>query len=270
MGRKKNKKRGKKNGFWASVSMFIIQITKHVIPLMLIVAAFLFGAVGVWKVLLADTHLRISEIRVVPSDVLTSAHIKVLEDKLIGKNIMGLDLRKVESEIELGPGAKGVRVVRELPSTIRIEIEKRKPAANMLFKARGAYGIVADDGIIIATSNVMEPAWVLIENFSEPIQEPKIGAKIQNKGFPEALKFLKKYEKHDLSRKERITRVMLDPYGNVTIRLGEGPDFQLGRRPTEKFPMLSKAMYLFKTEAREGVDYMDLQFDRIAVKRKQS
>lgn len=164
--------------------MFIIQITKHVIPLMLIVAAFLFGAVGVWKVLLADTHLRVSEIRVVPSDVLTSAHIKVLEDKLIGKNIMGLDLRKVESEIELGPGAKGVRVVRELPSTIRIEIEKRKPAANMLFKARGAYGIVADDGIIIATSNVMEPAWVLIENFSNRFKSRKSGPRFRTKDFP--------------------------------------------------------------------------------------
>ena len=265
MGKRKNKK-GKKRGFFGllgSLLSFLAGVSFRVIPFALVVAAFLFGAFGVWKVLLADTHLKVSEIRVNPADVLTSQNIKVLEDKWIGKNILAVGLKEVASQIELGPGAKSVRVVREIPSTLRIDIVKRKPAVNVLLKPGGPYAVASDDGVVIAVSPVFEPAWVLIEDFSEPVKEPRIGSRILNKGFFEALKFLKAFERHELSRKEKITKISLDPYGNVAVRLGEGPDFLMGRRPTEKFAQLSKAMYLFKTEPRENFEYVDLQYDRV-------
>ena len=127
---------------------------------------------------------------------------------------------------------------------------------------------MAADGVVIAASAMPDPAWILIEDFSEPYKDPKIGARIQNKGFVQALRFLDEFNRHELARKERVTKVSLDSYGNVTVRLGEGPDFQMGRRPQEKIQMLSKSLYLFNTEPREGIEYLDLQFDRVAVKRK--
>jgi cell division septal protein FtsQ len=192
----------------------------------------------------------------------------MLEDKILGKNILLLDLKKIAGTIELGPGAQSVRVVREMPATIRIEIQKRKPIANVQLRPGGPYAIVAEDGYIIENRPAINPAWILIEDFGEPFKEPRIGARLQNKGFPEALRFMKIFRKHELARRETLTRISLDPYGNVTIRLGEGPDFQLGRRASERLSFLIQAVYLFKTEPRENIEYMDLQYDRVAVKRK--
>lgn len=247
---------------------FLVNAAMKLVPVALVIAAFLFGAFQVKKILLADTHLKVQEIRVAPPDVLSPKSIRILEDKYLGKNVLGIDLKEVAAQIELGPGAQSVRVTRELPSTLRIEIRKRKPVANVLLKPGGNFAVVAEDGVVIAASALPDPAWILMEDFSEPYKEPKIGARIQNKGFVQALRFLAEFNRHELSRRERVTKVSLDSYGNVTVRLGEGPDFQMGRHPQEKVPMLAKSMYLFKTEPREGIEYLDLQFDRVAVKRK--
>lgn len=272
MSKKKNRKI-KKGGwfrFLGNAFSFLVSMVLRAVPIALIIVAFLFGAFGVKKILLADTHLKVREIRVVPADVLPPQSVRILEDKILGKNILGIDLKKVASLIELGPGARSVRVVREMPDALRIEIGKRKPVANILLRQGGNYGIVAEDGVVVATSAVPDPAWIVIEDFSEAVKEPKIGMQIRNRGFVEALRFLDAfYSKNELAQKEKVTRVMLDAYGNVTVRLGEGPDFQLGRKPSEKFGVLTKAMHLFKTKPRENFEYIDLQFDeRIAAREK--
>jgi len=239
------------------------------IPFLLI--ATLTGFIGfeIKKLLIEDRFLQVQEIKVVPPEVLSPQSVRALENKILGKNILMLDLRKIENQIQLGPGAQSVRVIREMPSTLRIEITKRNPIANVQLKDQGAYAIVADDGYIIDSKDEPDPAWILIEDYNEPIKVPKVGMRIQNKGFVEALRFLSVFHKHELSHRENVTRIVLDPYGNITVRLGAGPDFQLGRKASERLTFLTKALFLFNTEPRENIEYMDLQYDRIAVKRKQ-
>lgn len=239
------------------------------IPVALLAVVMVFVGLQIKKILYEDRLLKVQEIRVAPSDALSLQSIRTLEDKLLGKNILLLNLKKISKQIELGPGAQSVRVVREMPNTIRIEIQKRKPIANVKLTENGAYAIVAEDGYIIDVRNEFDPAWILIEDFSEPMKEPRVGMRLQNKGFPEALKFMKIYRRQAMARNENLTRIKLDPYGNVSIRLGEGPDFQMGRKASERIAVLEKALYLFKTEPRENVDYINIQFDRITVKRKQ-
>ncbi len=239
------------------------------VPVVVAVALTGFIAFEIRQVLVADRFLQVQEVKVVPPEVLSDQSVRALESKIVGKNILMLDLRKIEKQIELGPGAQSVRVIRQMPSTVRVEIKKRNPIANLQLKQNGPYAIVADDGYIIDVRAEADPAWILIEDYSEPLKEPKIGVRIQNKGYPEALRFLSAFRMHELSRRETATRVILDPYGNITVRLGEGPDFQLGRKASERLSFLTKALFLFKTEPRENIEYMDLQYDRIAVKRKQ-
>lgn len=270
MGKKKNKK-GKKGGLFAAIGALfrgILWLLWKLLPLVIIVGVLVYGGFAIKKVLSEDRWLKVQEIRVVPPDVLSPASIRTLEDKILGKNILLLDLKKIAGTIELGPGAQSVRVVREMPTTIRVEIQKRRPIANVQLRPGGPYAIVADDGYIIESRSAIDPAWILIEDFGEPIKEPRVGVRLQNKGFAEALRFMKAFRRHELARREAVTRIMLDPYGNVTVRLGEGPDFQLGRKASERLSFLTKAVYLFKTEPRENIEYMDLQYDRVAVKRK--
>ncbi len=270
MGKKKFKK-GKKGWFFSAIgAMFrgIGWLLWRLLPVVVIAGVLAYAGFVVKKGLCEDRWLRVQEIRVVPPDVLSPQSIRTLEDKILGKNILLLDLKKIAGTIELGPGAQSVRVVREMPTTIRIEIQKRKPIANVQLRPGGPYAIVADDGFIIEIRPALDPAWILVEDFSEPLKEPRIGARLQNKGFAEALRFMKVFRGHELARRETVTRVSLDPNGYVTIRLGEGPDFKLGRKASECLTSLTHALYLLKTEPRENIEYMDLQYDRVAVKRK--
>ena len=271
MGKKKFKK-GKKGWFFSSLgAMFrgIGWLLWKLLPVAMIAGVLVYAGFAVRKGLCEDRWLRVQEIRVVPPDVLSPQSIRTLEEKILGKNILLLDLKKIASTIELGPGAQSVRVVREMPTTIRIEIQKRRPIANVQLRSGGPYAIVADDGVIIESRPALDPAWILVEDFSEPFKEPRIGARLQNKGFAEALRFMKVFRRHERARRETVTRISLDPNGYVTIRLGEGPDFKLGRKASEGITSLTNAVYLLKTEPRENIEYMDLQYDRVAVKRKQ-
>lgn len=270
MGKKTRK--GKRGGFFKAIgSIFraLGWVLWKALPVLLIAALTVFIGLEIRKVLMRDRFLQVREVKIVPPDVLSTQSIRALESKILGRNILTLDLGRIEKQIELGPGAQSVRVIREMPSALRIEIKKRDPVANVQLKQNGLFAIVADDGYMIETRAEADPAWVLIEDYSEPVKEPKVGMRIQNKGFPEALRFLAAFRKHELSRRENIAKIVLDPYGNVTVRLGEGPDFQLGRKASERLSFLTKAIYLFNTEPREKIEYMDLQYDRIAVKRKQ-
>lgn len=271
MGKKKFKK-GKKGWFFSSLGAIfrgVGWLLWKLLPFVVIAGILVYAGFVLKKGLCEDHWLRVQEIRVVPPDVLSPQSISILEGKILGKNILLLDLKKIASTIELGPGAQSVRVVREMPATIRIEIQKRKPIANVQLKAGGPYAIAAEDGFIIESRPALDPAWILIEDFSEPFKEPRIGARLQNKGFAEALRFMKNFRKHELARRETVTRISLDPNGYVTVRLGEGPDFKLGRKASESINSLTSAIYLLKTEPRENIEYMDLQYDRVAVKRKQ-
>ena len=269
---KKRFKKGKKGWFFSSLGAMLLGIgwlLWKLLPVAVITGVLVYAGFSVKKGLCEDRWLRVQEIRVVPPDVLSPESIRTLEEKILGKNILLLDLKKIAGTIELGPGAQSVRVVREMPTTIRIEIQKRRPIANVQLRPGGPYAIVADDGFIIESRPVLDPAWILVEDFSEPFKEPRIGARLQNKGFAEALRFMKVFRSHELARRETVTRINLDPNGYVTIRLGEGPDFKLGRKASERITSLTNAIYLLKTEPRENIEYMDLQYDRVAVKRKQ-
>ncbi|MFA5167443.1 MAG: FtsQ-type POTRA domain-containing protein [Candidatus Omnitrophota bacterium] len=271
MGKKKFKK-GKRGRFFFSFgAMFrgMGWLLWKLLPVAVIAGVLVYAGLTVKKGLCEDRWLRVQEIRVVPPDVLSPQSISTLEEKILGKNILLLDLKKIAGTIELGPGAQSVRVVREMPATVRIEIQKRRPIANVQLKPGGPYAIASEDGFIIEIRPVLDPAWVLVEDFNEPLRESRIGARLQNKGFAEALRFMKVFRGHDLARRETVTRISLDPNGYVTIRLGEGPDFKLGRKASEAITSLANAVYLLKTEPRENIEYMDLQYDRVAVKRKQ-
>lgn len=270
MGKKKNRKT-RRGGLKTAVRALVAGsgwLLVKLIPGVLLLSLVIFTGFEIKKAIWEDRFLTIQEVKIIPPDVLSSQSEQLLESKLLGKNIFMVDLKGITSRIELGPGAQSVRAVRELPSTIRIEIQKRQPVANVRLSSNGPYAIVAEDHYIIDVREEADPAWILIEDYSELIKFPKVGLRIQHRGFSEALQFMKLFRKRPLSRTETVTRIKLDRYGEVTVRLGEGPDFQLGRKPSERMDVLEKAMYLFKTEPREQIEYMDLKYDRFAVKKK--
>jgi hypothetical protein len=88
------------------------------------------------------------------------------------------------------------------------------------------------------------------------------------RGFQEALKFLEIFWAHEMSKRETVTKISLDRLGNVTVTLGSGPELRLGRRPEERMAALEKITPLLESGERSAVEYIDLQFDNVIVKRK--
>ena len=112
------------------------------------------------------------------------------------------------------------------------------------------------------------PSAVLVEAFESGIREPRTGKSFKNRGFLEAMKFLKSFRAHPLAGREKVTRIGLDHLGNVTVTLGDGPQIRLGPRPLERLEALEKIAPLLQEGEREQISYIDLQFDQVIVKRK--
>ena len=232
----------------------------------LVLAGGLF--LGVRDALYADPSLSIQKIWVDPPESISVARRQDLEMRLIGKNILQVDLKLIARELERNPEIQNARIVRHLPSQVSIEIENRKPVALIRFSSRGSFGLISEDGMILDVLKDRTASFLVFEVFNGEAKEPQIGYRLKNPGFKEAIKFVHAFWDHPLARLETVTKISLDHLGNVTITLGEGPDVHLGREPVERLAAIEKISHLLDKEDRKKLDYIDLQFDHIIVKRK--
>ena len=223
---------------------------------------------GVRKALYADSSLAVQQIVVDPPQGLSSSEREVLESVLLGKNILKIKLEQIARGLEKNPEIQNARVTRLLPSRLKIEIEKRKPIAYIQFAPKGLFGLISDDGMILDVFPKPESSLFVVEAYAAGLKAPPLGARVKVQGFPEAIDFVKAYWGHSLARVEALSRISLDHLGNVTVILGEGPSIRLGRKPAERLGAFEQIIPLLSEEERSNIDYVDLQFDHVIVKRK--
>lgn len=268
MGKRKKRKTGtKKFAFWRFLGRGIRSVFK-IFPLAVLI--FLGGAIfwSVRQVLYADSHLVVGKILVEPAEALPAALREALENRLIGKNILKVDVAAVSREIEKNPEILQAKVVRQFPSQLKISLQVRRPVAVIQFAPKGNFGLVSEDGLVLDVLAKPDPTYLFIESYGEGIKEIPMGFRVKNKGFYEAARFIKNYQDHSLAKREPLTRISLDPFGNVTLTLRMGPPIRMGRRPNDHLKALEKIEPLLAGEERDKIDYMDLQFDNVIVKRK--
>ena len=110
---------------------------------------------------------------------------------------------------------------------------------------------------------------VLLEAFELGLKEPRVGETVKNRAFQESIRFLKAFRGSPLGKREPLSRIGFDGAGNVHILFASGPPkIFLGRRPSERMAALDKVAPLLEREGRERIDYVDLEFDQVIVKRK--
>lgn len=272
MAKAKKAKRKKKNLFepFFNVVTGLFSLSLKALPSLLVAAVFLSLFFGVRHFLYADPQLTVKDIVVSPAPAMANGRRQDLETKLLGKNILQIDLKKIASDLESNPEVQSARVDRQMPSTLRVEIVSRKPAAFVQFSPNGAVGSISEDGMILNTFKNSDHSLVTIEAFGMGLKDPQVGYQIRNRGFSETIKFLQAFWEHPLSKREVLTRVSLDHLGQLSITLGAGPDIRLGRRASSRIPTLEKIIYLLEGGDRETIQYIDLQFDNVIVKRKKS
>jgi cell division septal protein FtsQ len=136
------------------------------------------------------------------------------------------------------------------------------------FSSKGDYGLVSEDGMILDVVSKPNSTDLVIEAFAMGTQKPAMGLQIKDKEFREASKFIKAYWKKSLSEQEPISIISLDHLGNVSAILSKGPVVRLGRKPAGRLEAMEKLVPLLKDENRDLIDYVDLQYDDVVIKRK--
>ena len=267
MAKKKRSQKGGKIKLFSFIGP-LFYITFKVLPFVMI--TFVCGGIfmGLKDALYADTSLGIQKIEVTPGDSLSASQRQALDTMLRGRNIMSSDLKKVSRMLEKDPGVHRGVVVKHLPSQINVTVERRHAVACIQFISQGNCGMVSEDGIILDVIPAKNITSLTIESFESGKREPQLGMKVDVRGFNQAISFLRAYENMELSHFEVLTRIGIDHLGNVSIILGNGPQIRLGRRPMDSLKSLEKTIPLLKSEERSKIEYVDLQYDNVIVKRK--
>lgn len=233
---------------------------------MISLAVFCF--LGVRNALHADPLLQIQKVVIEPPGALTLETRVALESRLLGRHILEVDLASVADGLAGSADIRSIRVMRKLPDALVVKVATRSPVAFIRFSASSSYGLVSEDGVILDLAQKSNTSLVTIDAFDLGVSMPRVGDQIRVRGFAEMMQFLKAFSEHDLASKIAIAKLGLDRLGNVTLEPAGAPPIRLGRSPAEKLGALEKAWRLLEEEKPEDVEYVDLQFDDILVKRK--
>lgn len=239
------------------------------LPVVLIVGLLGGSFLGVKEVLYADPALKVQEIRISPLGVLSPEKLIGLEKKIMGQNILDVDLKEMAHSLEKNPQIQRAAVMRQMPSTIKIDVQIRNPIALIHFSPQSKYAVIAEDGVILDYVEEDDKTWVLIQAYGMGLKAPDVGYQIKSRSFSEATKLLSSYWSSSLSEREDITALEIDQSGSIAIKLRDGIHIRLGRQPSTRLGVMEKISHLLEGDERDKIDYIDLQFDNVIVKKKE-
>ncbi len=265
--KRNQKKAGKGNGFLGFIGGAALALLR-ILPVVILGAGFGWLCLGVRNALYADPNLAIQKIEVTPADSLLPEQRQMLENRWVGKNIMTVDLKKISENLKKDPAIQTARVTKYLPSKLGIEVERRQPIACIQLAPQGNCGLISQDGMILSVIPPKTAPGLVIEAFEAGARDPKMGGRLEVRGFREAVEFVTLLREQEFAKYEPLSRVSIDHIGNVGIHFADGPQIRLGRRPVDSLRSLEKVIPLLKREDRTKIEYVDLQFDNVIVKRK--
>lgn len=274
---KKSKKRGGGGiNFSGLISKFVhgfgvgLYFTSKFLPILLI--GLLLGGVyhGIQKFLYADPYFRLDIIRVKTDLPFSTKQIEQLSGLKLGENLLAIDLGKVASRIERNPEIKKAEVVRILPSTIEINVIRRFEVFQVRPKGQGHYYAIDDQGIILTKSD-MNPlkGLVLIEDAAVSKDALGVGDQYPSQNLP-AFKALYQcvVQQSELSG-EKIEAMYVDHLGNFTLFLTGSFEVRLGKAYIKNLKKLHGLKNLLKSDERNKIEYLDLQYQDVVVKMKE-
>jgi cell division protein FtsQ len=227
-------------------------------------------AFSVHRYALTTPRFALKELELVGQKRLTAARIQQLGGLEKGKNLFSLDAEGAERRILEDPWVASVRITRQLPTTLRVELSERDAAAV------AAVG----DRLYLLTSEG-EP-FKLVEP-GDPIDlpvltgiEPETLARDRARALERlrgAISLVKDYGKLASSRIQPIEEVHLAPSGDVSLVIGkDGTTLELGAAPfARKLTMAEQVLSEMRRKGRApGIVFLDNQAhpERVVVRMK--
>lgn len=255
----------------SSIKHFFLSLLTLVVkafPALCSIGAVLGIFLGIKQVLYADAQLQIRTIGVHPPLALSADQRRVLESKYIGKNLLTVPLQKIASDLEKDPEIRNAKVVRRFPSYLDIEIERREPLAYIRTSNKDPWGVIADDGVVLDLIKEPQTGILVMEAFFLEKSNLRPGYKIKHRGLTEAIRFAQAFWQHPLAQTHTLDKLSFDHLGNVSAQFNQGPEVRLGRSPKDRLGALEKVLQVIDSDQSKRIDYIDLQFENVIVKKK--
>lgn len=183
-------------------------------------------------------------------------------------NVMHADVRTIEQHLSQLPEVKDVRVSRIFPSSLRIEIEERRPVALLI--DNGIWGIDADGILLPRFRQGFGYDYPVITGFRLKKHVP--GKRIKNEKLVMLAKFVGELQAAQPGVYALISEITMNELSGITFLTVEhnlpvilGTEQLLKR--CRKFE--AAYQYLLSVEKIQKIKYVDLRFDgQVIAKRK--
>ena len=204
----------------------------------------------------------------VPAGALPPEEVARIEKRVLNQHLFTVPIAKISKELGQAPRVRKVRVVRRLPNTLRIEIVDRKPFAQIRSNSKNLYYNTSEDGTVLEAVRDRDPELLWVERHETGWGKIEAGRVAAMPGLKEGIELVKKFRQGRFGETERIKRMELDRFGNVSLLLEDGPELRFGRRPLERLGALEAAVPLLNGPDRPREVYIDLQYQDLVVRKK--
>jgi cell division protein FtsQ len=227
-------------------------------------------AYSVHRYALTTPRFALKTVDLVGAKRLTSSRIEQLGGLERGKNLFALDAEGAERKILEDPWVGSVRITRELPSTLKVEITERDAAAAAAIGDR--IYLVTSEGEPFKLLESDDPTDLPVVSGIGPEELARDRARALER-LKAALSLIKQYEKQPSSRVSPVEEVHLAPSGDVVLTVGkDGISLELGREPfARKLAMAEEVLSNLRKKGKApGVVFLDNQAhpERVVVRMK--
>lgn len=223
--------------------------------------------------LLAGLGIRVCFGQIIFSDYFRVDHMEIYRDNIpsILENIesYGIHSKSLIHQINLGqlkqkilanhPEFRVVVVRRIFPNALKIEIESRRPVAQIFLKK---YYLTDKDGRILPSSkNLPDPELPVINGLELEAADLKIGKEYQLDRLQKALAFIEAVETTRAIHLSEVTSIDVLDNKSLDFYLKSGIQVKIGKEMfSERLKVLSKTLEQLNVP-QEQVRYIDLRFD---------
>lgn len=248
----------------------VLAALKLVMGLAIVIGVALAVAYSVHRYALTTPRFALKTIELVGAQRLSAARIEELGGLEKGKNLFSLDVEQAERKILENPWVGSVRITRELPSTLKVEITERDAVAVAAIGDR--LYLVTSEGEPFKQVEQGDPTDLPVITGIGPEELARDRGRALER-LKAALSLIKQYEKQPSSRVNPVEEVHLSPSGDFVLTVGkDGITLELGREPfARKLAMAEEVLSNLRKKGKvPGVIFLDNQAhpERVVVRMK--
>ncbi|HCM43062.1 MAG TPA: FtsQ-type POTRA domain-containing protein [Candidatus Omnitrophota bacterium] len=266
MAKRKNNVSTRKKFKWTSIYDWVPSALVQSFAWFVLVLFLVGSGLGVREMLYADPVLQLRQIKVYPPNAVSTAKLESLQKKYFGQNTAQIDLRAISKDLETDHQVLKAEVRRDLPYRLEIHVDRRVPFAYVQFGRSGKWAIVSRDAVVIDVVNQPAEGLYVVEDDLLANQKPKIGLRL-TKDVMDLVRTMDAFLKHPAVQNEKVTGIEMLPNDAAIIRLSD-LYLKVSLNDPDPAQAFSKFQYLLETETRAVIEYVDLRFNRVILKRK--